>query len=134
MMPIMHKNGGYIAVTSAIVISVILMVLIFTVSYTGYLNRFNILGTTSKQVSRFTAEACIAEARLKILQNVLYAGNETITVGNYECSIRQVENTIPGVQETIKAEATVNGAVTNLKVVISLLGLVVVSWEELENM
>lgn len=125
---------GFVAITSVIIISVVLMVLIFTVNYGSFLNRFNILDTTSKKTSRALAESCVADARLKMILDPLYAGDEIIPLGSYTCKTFPIEDNLPGLQKTIKTEANVDGAETNLKVIISLAGFEVVSWEELADL
>ncbi len=127
------NNKGFIAVTSAILISVVLMAIIFSVSYSGFLNRFNILDTYSKERSRGMAEACVAEARNKLASDSSYTGNETITIGTDTCQIMAIESNLPSTDKTIKSKATVRMAVTNLKVIVSASGLTVTSWEELPN-
>lgn len=129
-----NLKSGFIAITSVIIISVVLMVLIFTVNYGSFLNRFNILDTASKRTSRALAESCVADARLKAVLDPLYGGDETIQIGNYTCRILPIEDDVPNLQKIIKTDANVLGAETNLRVAISLAGFEVVTWEELENL
>lgn len=127
------NSKGYIAVTSALIIAVVLMALIFSVSYTGFLNRFNILDTYFKEASREMAEACVVEAMSELAADPDYAGDEVITLGTDTCNILAIEDVVPGSSKRISTKSTIKMAVTNLKVVINIPSLTVVSWEEVPN-
>ncbi len=121
-------SGGYIALISTIIISVLMMGVVFATSHAGFIGRFNILNTEFKELSSGLAEACVDMALLKLAQSKSYAGNESISVGNSQCLILPIE-TSPG-QKTIKTKATFQNSVTNLKIVAKDTDLSVISWEE----
>jgi len=121
-------SDGYIALISAIIISVLMMGVVFATSHTSFISRFNVLNTEFKERSSGLAEACVDMALLKLAQSKSYAGNESISVGNSQCSILAIE-TSPG-QKTIKTKATFQSSVTNLKIVANDTDLSVISWEE----
>ncbi len=123
---------GYIAIISALVISFVLMVVTFGVSISGYFVRFNILDSYSKEVSNSLAETCVDTALLRLAENSLYSGNETVALGTDQCSILPLETS--GTQKIIKARAVVNDAYTNLKVTVLSSDLSIVSWEEVPSL
>jgi len=122
-------SGGYIAIVSTLIISILLMTVVFATSYSGFVGRFNVLNTEFKERSSALAEACVDTALLKLSQNSSYSGNENISVGSDSCSILAIES--PTGQKIIKTKAIFQNSVTNLKVVATSSDLSIVSWEEL---
>ena len=126
-----RKSEGYIALTSALVITVLITAIAFTLSLSSFFARANILNTDFKEISHALAEACIETALLKLAQDSAYAGNEIIVVGNNQCSILALESLSN--QKIIKANAVFQNTTTNLKITVFSSDLSVVSWEELAN-
>lgn len=125
----MNSGPGYIALASAIVISLALLILASTVSLSGYFSRFNSLESEFKQKSLALAEACGDTALLKLAIDPAYAGNETVPVGAGRCSILP----IPGAADerlTITTQATVGNAVSNIKIIAAAADLSIISWLE----
>ena len=131
---ISHKScNGYIALTSAIIISALIMTVVLAVSLKGYSNRLNISETYDKETSLFLAEACVNKAMLNLSLDPLYAGSETITLGADTCDILPLEDLVEvPPKKVIKATATFNEATTNLKVTVLTLLLDIVLWEEVD--
>lgn len=133
MKTVREYHSGFIALITAIVFSVILMVVAITLSTTGYFTRGQILDAEHKEHSRSLAEACVDVALLKLVANPLYAGGETIPVSSSACVISSV---IPSGSNFIIATTagfpdSTNGAVTRLSVVASKSTLAISSWTEL---
>jgi len=128
------KTQGYIAITSAIVISILVLTIVLALSFSGFYGRTNIGNSYYKQISRALAESCVDSARLKIAYNPLYSPtNEIVAIGSDSCIINSVQ-TVPTPTPPriiIKTEATINGAVTNLEVALHPLDLSVISWDEI---
>ncbi len=124
--------NGYIAITSAIIISILIMGFVFAVSFSGFFNRFNILDSSLKETVNSLAEACAETALLKLAENSVYGGNENINIGDEQCSILAIE--INGSQKIIKVKAAVQNITANFKVIINGSDLSIISWEELANM
>lgn len=126
------KEQGFIALISAIIISVLLLTIALAVSMNGISNRLNILDSESKERSTFLAEACADSAILEIA-NAIYSTNKVVTVGpavQDVCTIVSTENDQPVTgQKRIKTQAIVNKAYTNLIVVIDS-NFTILSWEE----
>jgi len=131
-----QQNSGFVALISAILISVSLLILTVAVSFEGYHSRFSILESQQKEASTYLAEACINTAILKIAQNIHYAGNETIPVGGESCKIvSAVQGTFP-TERIIKAKGISGDAVTNLRVEASFLNspdIDIDIWEEVAS-
>ena len=83
------KQNGYIAVMSAVIISVLLLSIVAALSFSTYFTRFNIFDSFTKERSRSLAESCADYALLKLRElPSSYAGYETITVsGDETCAI-----------------------------------------------
>ena len=125
----MKNQSGYIALISAIVISVVLMAVTFALSFSGYFARFNILDSEYKERSVALAEACADTALLRLALNPGYAGNETLTLGADSCFIRGI--TLAGGQFTIYTKAIFQKINTNLKIFAASSDLSIISWEEI---
>ncbi len=122
---------GYIAITSAIIISLLLMAITFALSFSSFFGRHNVFDSQTKEISYALAEACAEKALLNLAQNSSYAGNETITVKSPDtCDILTIETA--GSQKTIKTRATFQKTTTNIKVVANMPPQIV-SWEEVPN-
>lgn len=123
-----NRQTGFIALISAIIISVLLLTITFTVSMTGLWGRFNILDAESKERSSNLAEACADIAILNLAQSQPQPLNP-VHVESDECNIVSIT---PGSQTTIKTQAIINKAYTNLVVVINS-DYSIVSWNEVLN-
>ena len=120
---------GYIALMAAIVISLILLALTFTVSISGYFSRFNALASENKRVSLGLAESCVNTALLKLAKNYNYdlttdpaydagSGTVPVTVGGESCAIRAVTSGGGNPKPvTIKTQAQFRDSWSNMQVV-----------------
>ncbi|MEK7147111.1 MAG: hypothetical protein AAB772_02545 [Patescibacteria group bacterium] len=124
-------NNGYIAITSAIIISFLLMTIVFTLSSASFFSRSNTLDANQKETSLGLAEACADTALLKLAQNSSYSGNENVNIGADTCSILALES--PSGQKIIKTLANYKGYGTNLKITLNHPAMTIISWEELPN-
>jgi len=100
---------------AAIVISALLLALTFTVSFSGFFSRFNVLASESKEHSMALAEGCVDHAMLALSINPDYSPtNEVVKVGPEECVVESVEGT--GLNKTIKITGEFGQSHTNLVV------------------
>lgn len=111
------RSGGYIALISVIIISVLLMLIVVGTSQIGFNNRFNILDSEFKEQSVALAEACIDTARLRLSVDETYSADtpEIILIESGECQIVCVDDIWP---KTIAVQANPHDIYTNLLVVI----------------
>ena len=120
---------GYVAITSAFIITALILVIVLGVSLSAVLTRENILSSDLKETSKALAEACAETALLKLAQNSSYAGNETITVAASTCSIVAV--VASGTKKIITTTGRAGDVYTNLRVTASSSPVLSISgWEE----
>lgn len=127
-----HASRGYIAITSAIIITMLVMMIVFAINLIGYFSRYNVLTSELKDISLSLAEGCAEKALLKYAEDSAYAGNENITVGARQCNILPVETS--GSDRILKTKAVVESTTSNIKVVFNGNDMAIVSWEELPNL
>lgn len=123
------NNSGFIALMSAIIISVILLLVATNLSLNGFYSRSDILDSELKNRSSALAEACADTAILKLTNNSSYNPvNEVVTVGTDSCVIQSVTGMNP---KTILTQAIFHNSYTNLKIVVNTTNMSVTSWEEI---
>ena len=122
---------GYIAITSAIIITILILTVVVTTSSTGFFGRSNILNTLLKERGDALANACADTALLNLVFNEDYAGDETVTVASTTCVILPIETA--GIQKTIKTSGFDGETETNIKVVLETEDFTIVSWDEVEG-
>jgi hypothetical protein len=126
----MKNNFGFMALISAIIISIILLLIASSLNLTSFYNRSDILDSELKEKSSALAEACVDVAILKLANNQNYNPlNEIVSVETDNCIIQSV--TSSNSQKIINIKADYNHYVTNLKIIIDSSDLHVVSWEEI---
>ncbi len=111
--PKQKMNRGFLALMSAIIISVILLLIAVNLSLVGFFTRFNILGTEMKERSSALADSCIDVAQMKLMQDASYAGNASITVGENTCFIGPIVTV--GTEKRFTARGIFSNSYTNLK-------------------
>lgn len=90
-----YKNlqNGFIALTSTLILSAVLVMLMITTSTSSFFTRFDALYGEFKRVSLGLSESCLNIALLKIAQNYNYlppVGGEIINVGIDTCTIKSI--------------------------------------------
>lgn len=132
-------NGGYIALTSVIIISLLLITITAALSFANYFSRTNILENEFKIAGNNLAEACVGYARGRLMNNPdNYAGNEpSVPVGADTCTVISVIPTGPVWPKTIKTQGIypknqAQRSYTNLTVVLNS-DFSVNSWQETPN-
>lgn len=130
------NQNGYIAIISAIVISIVLIAITLTLSFSGFFLRFNILGTEYKKVSYALAQGCVNTALVKLANDPSYSGPEDITLdamANKKCKIISVTGS--GNSRTIKTQSVYQNSFTDLQVNASITAsnITPTSWIELEH-
>lgn len=124
-----QERRGYIAITSAFIVSTLLLVIVLAASASAFFYRFNAVDAEAKAASQALAEACMDRALLTITKNPLYAGNETLTIApSNSCTIQAIGTS--GAQKVITTSASTQNAATYLKVTVTLSPTTIVSWEE----
>ena len=125
------NQKGYIALISSFILSGIIITLTFILAGSSLLGRYNTLIANDKKTSRFLAESCLEVARLRLVQNSSYAGNETVTIGSNTCTIQPIQSATG--QKIITAISSAGQSKTILKLIASDTNLLKISLEELAN-
>lgn len=86
-----NSNEGFIALISAVIISLVLMMVVFSVSTLGFFSRFNQLDSEYKEKSSALAESCVDLAILKLIENKDYPGNEVVISADSSCEIKPIQ-------------------------------------------
>jgi len=124
-------KSGYIAVTSAILISFLILVITGALSLSLYFSRFNVFSSQAKEGSLTLAEGCADMALLRLAENPAYGGNETVIVTpSSTCAILPIVS--QGAQKTIKTSATFQRSTSIIKVIVNqpASAISLLSWEE----
>ena len=131
-----HKNAkpnfsaGFIALMSAIIISVILLLITSTASFSGFYSRFNILDSEFKEHSLALADLCVDQVLLRLATDSTYAGGESVLVNASLCTIIASPNPIAN-PRTFLLQAIYKDAYTNLRISVDVDTLGITSWEEI---
>ena len=128
------NNAGFVALITAIVLTVVLLLIATTLNLSGFFTRSSAMSAEYKERSASAAEACADRAMLKLAGNPAYAGGETISLGTDSCEIRPILPDSPSAgKTTIETRAVFNESATNLRIVIVNSDKSVISWDEIEN-
>ncbi len=123
------KKNGYIALTSIIILSLILESIVLNSSLSGYFVQRNVLQTEYKEKSFYQAQSCVAEAILKLVQNNFYRDPISINFSNYSCSIDKIE--LQNQQFIITTSSNVQGFITILETKINSEDFSVITFREM---
>lgn len=124
----LQPKAGYIAITTSLILSLVMLILAISIGSSTLLTRYNTVDFSNKRASHYAAFSCLEYARLKLAESASYAGNATTSAGTYQCYILSVE--ISGANKIIKSRSIVGGATTNLKLTVNSNTLSTVSLEE----
>lgn len=128
----MRTNQGFIAITTAIILSMLTLVIALSLGQSLLISRGNKLDYYLKRSTHFLAQTCLDTALLELSKNKSFVGNATTTLDvGQECGILPVETS--GLNKIIKARAEINGIVTNLKLIVVTATLSTVSLEEVSG-
>ncbi len=123
---------GYIAITSVIVITFLLISIATSLGFAGFSARFDILDSESKEISSALAVSCLNKAILNLSQNLFYSPeNEIVPVGKENCAIISVSNS--GGNKIIKTQGIFNKSFTNLKITVDNSSFEITGLQECPN-
>lgn len=130
------KPRGFIALMSAIVISIILLIIAATGSLAGYYSRSNVLEYELKDRSMALADACVDSLLLKLANSSLYpAGTsmpDTVAVSGDQCQVLAAVNPA-GNPRIFQIQAVYHNAYTNLQITVDVNTLTVSGWQEVAH-
>jgi hypothetical protein len=112
----MYANRGFIALMSAVIISVVLLLTVVTGALSGIFARSNVLDAELKSRSRAVADACLDQALLLITNDPGYGASAPETEYQKFNSLDACELTVSGAVPTkiIGIQGSSTKAVTNL--------------------
>lgn len=122
---------GYIAIITTIILTMLCLLLAVSLGFSAGISSLENRDFIQKESSHYLTQSCLDYAQLKLAYNGSYAGNETITIGDYQCFILPIESSPP--QKIIKATSQINNITTNLKLVIDDYTLQTISLEEISK-
>lgn len=123
-------DGGYIAIVSAVMVTLVLLLVVLVSSERSFLGNENARTLEAKEESAAAAEGCLEHALLKIAIGS-YSGNETIAVGSSTCAVLPVQFLATGT--VIKASSTVRNVTTKLRLIVATSSLQTISKEEVAS-
>ncbi len=115
---------------SSIVISAILVAVVFSLSFSGFFTRFNLLDSYNKEASLALANACGDIAVLKFIQDNTYSGNETLPIGTDSCDVLLISPGSFEIKTTARVPDNAGGAVTDLIINLDPTTLAITRWRE----
>lgn len=124
------RDGGFIAIISAIIISMLIVTLALSTNLSIFWGRFATLDREYHKRSVGLAEGCVDVALLKLANDITYTGGETQTIGSDQCTILAIPPVPPGSNITIQTTATFQKSVSAMTVVVANPSLTLVSWDE----
>ena len=127
-----NSENGYIAITTSIVLSLVLMLVAISLGSANLFTRLNVSDFSNKQLSYFIARSCLNQSLLKLADSPSYTGDETLNISAETCVLSAITTSPPNT--IIQAKAVVNGATTNLKLTVNSSSLSTVSLEELSTL
>jgi type II secretory pathway pseudopilin PulG len=129
MAKVIKRQEGYIAVVTALIFMVVTLGLAASAGTGALLSRQSKNEFLNKQASYLAARTCLDRARLQLGQNwSSYAGNETVNVYDYRCSVLAIQNS--GQNKIITATSSVLSAFTNLRLTVDA-ALTTIAFEEI---
>ncbi len=119
---------GFMAITTVMILSVILLLVASSLSFSGFFTRYNILDSELKKVSLSVAEGCVDQALLELAENSLPLYPKDIYIGGIPCTIKSI--TPSGTSKIISVEADYKKYITNLSVTVDSTMLTILNWVE----
>lgn len=123
-----NTQGGFVALITAVVFSVVLLAMTISLSQAGFFARSALSDTEYKERSVALAEACADSAILKLAVGASISPGEVIYIGNDSCTI--TTTTYAAGVHTVNTRAQFQNAVTKLEVKANDTTFAVISWKE----
>jgi predicted transcriptional regulator len=110
-----HKTTrGFVALTSTLMVSLILTTVTAALLYTSAQMRFEVESTEYKAVSRVLARACIDESLAQLLATTLYHGDATTTNPGGTCYTYPIDRETNAETLTVAVRAVATSSYTTL--------------------
>ncbi len=125
------SRPGFLAITTAIILSLVLLTVALSVGSLGVLTRTRQSDTVTKSLTFTLARSCVDYALLKLVQNSNYLGNELRTIDGKQCTILGVENS--GQNKIIKTWATIQNLTTKVRATVQISPFQLITLEEVSS-
>ncbi len=109
-----NSSKGFIAITTTMILSVILLVVATSLSFSGFFTRYNILDSELKKVSVALAEGCVDQGLLMLATQTYTTSTTTIKIGEKYCDLGPVPST--GNPRLLHTQASSSKYYTNLTI------------------
>lgn len=107
-----NRQSGFVALTTLLVISAVVLAISISVTLIGISNLQNSLDLKRKNELNVISKGCVEEALLQIRNDSAYLGVANFPIGNGFCTI-SVSGT--GLDRTVNIEAKINGIMSYTK-------------------
>lgn len=127
---ILNSNTGFIALTSLVIISAIVLAVSIGVSLRSVDGTKIGMAQEFGLSARVAAERCAEEALMRLKNDLLYTGGESIIEDGESCDIRPVGGS-GNTNRIIETQSTVSGYTKKIRVIASQINplIVIASWE-----
>jgi len=128
------STHGYISLISVIIVGAVVLLISVSILILGINQSKGGLLEENSAEARALSNACAEKALMQIKDNINYNGNETITLGNGQCTIETIEN-LEGESRILKTKGITNNVVNKLRIEISAIHpqLIFTSWQEVSD-
>jgi len=113
---IRKSEQGYIALTTAVILGVTLLVAVLSFAFMIFFSKESATQAILKEDSYFAARACIEQALINLTVESSYSGGEDISVSSDQCTISSV--TPDGSNYLIITTATIERSTTTLELTV----------------
>lgn len=127
-----NSESGFIALTSVIIISLLLITITIGSANSSYGNRFNGLAYENKIASSAAAYACLQYALARLSENEGYSGGSVVRVGPETCSVISVVSPTTDTR-IILVQSNIHRSFSTFKFTIRMHDWVVLSRQELSD-
>ncbi len=111
-------NQGFIALTTALVLSVVFLSVGIGAAKIAISGGQESLTYYFSEKARILAESCAEYSLLKLQESIDYPGNETVVIGGETCEIQAVGGS-GNTDRVVRTVSTVSGHILKIEVIIS---------------
>ncbi len=109
------SKGGFVAITSAIIVLAFLLGAVVLIGQSGFSGYADTAGFEAKRTAFHAAEGCLRHALLRLAAGT-YSGEETFSAGGVPCEILPIAFGTSTI--TVRASSTARGSFVNLELVV----------------
>jgi len=130
----MKSMKGFIALTSVLVLSAILLSITISVASRSISTAEISTGNSAKHKARILARSCAEHALVELQRTLNYSGNESLTIDGESCDILSISGT-GNTNRVIQAKSEVFGYIQKLEIMVSEVSpdVTITSWDEVTS-